>query len=66
MGGREGTLPRVTAEILAQAGVGKTKTTLVTISGFGEFLSGHLKDYVAHLRTLGTQPAASESNDGVE
>ena len=66
MGSREGTLPRVTAEILAQAGVGKTKTTLVTISGFGELLSIHLKDYVAHLRTLGKRPAASESSDGVE
>jgi hypothetical protein len=66
MGGREGTLPRVTAEILVQAGVGKTKTTLVTISGFGEQLSTHLKDYVAHLRNLGKPRAASESSDGVE
>jgi hypothetical protein len=66
MGGREGTLPRVTAEILVQAGVGKTKTTLVTISGFGEQLSTHLKEYVAHLRLLGKPPDASESNDDAE
>lgn len=50
MGGREGILPRVNAEILAQANVGKAKVTMLTISGFGTELSGHLKDYVAHLR----------------
>jgi hypothetical protein len=50
MGGREGILPRVTAEILAQPNVGKSQTTMVTISGFGERLSVCLQDYVAHLR----------------
>jgi hypothetical protein len=50
MGGREGILPRVTAEILAQANVGKAKTTLLTISGFGEELSRHLQAYTDHLR----------------
>jgi hypothetical protein len=50
MGGREGVLPRVTAEILVQPNVGKAKTTMVTISGFGESLSQHLADYAAHLR----------------
>lgn len=58
MGGAEGALPRVTAEILVQANVGKAKTTLVTISGFGEQLSGHLKDYVAHLRARGKAAAS--------
>jgi hypothetical protein len=50
MGGREGVLPRVTAEILVQPNVGKARTTMVTISGFGETLSQHLADYAAHLR----------------
>ena len=50
MGGREGPLPRVTAEILVQPNVGKAKTTLVNISGFGEQLAGHLRDYATHLR----------------
>ncbi len=50
MGGREGILPRVNAEILAQGNVGKAKVTMLTISGFGTTLSGHLKDYLAHLR----------------
>ncbi len=50
MGGREGILPRVNAEILAQGNVGKAKVTMLTISGFGTELSSHLKDYVAHLR----------------
>jgi hypothetical protein len=63
MGGREGGLPRVTAEILAQANVGKAKTTLITISGFGERLSGHLKDYVAHLRTHGHRAAPPAPDD---
>src|SRR5215207_3314557 len=53
MGGREGVVPRVTAEILVQPNVGKAKTTLVSISGFGEQLAGHLKDYAAHLRARG-------------
>lgn len=49
MGGREGVLPRVNAEILAQGNVGKAKVTMLTISGFGVELSQHLKDYVAYL-----------------
>lgn len=57
MGGREGTLPRVTAEILVQPNVGKAKVTMVTISGFGEQLSGHLSDFAASLRAK--RPAAS-------
>lgn len=50
MGGREGQLPRVNAEILAQANVGKAKVTMLTISGFGEELSKQLEAYVQHLR----------------
>lgn len=50
MGGREGILPRVNAEILAQGNVGKAKTTMLTISGFGERLREHLQAYTEHLR----------------
>lgn len=50
MGGPEGSLPRVNAEILAQGNVGKAKTTMLTISGFGERLSTELQAYVEHLR----------------
>ena len=59
MGGREGVLPRVTAELLFQANVGKGKVTMVTISGFGEQLSRHLADYAASLRASGRPAAAS-------
>lgn len=55
IGGREGALPRVTAEILVQAGVGRAGTTLVTISGFGEQLSEHLRAFAAHLRSQPTR-----------
>lgn len=50
MGGREGAIPRVNAEILVQGNVGKAKVTMVTISGFGEQLRTHLRDYAEHLR----------------
>ena len=50
MGGREGALPRVNAEILAQGNVGKAKVTMLTVSGFGERLSGVLAEYVDHVR----------------
>ncbi|MEX2314630.1 MAG: hypothetical protein WD628_02865 [Thermomicrobiales bacterium] len=58
MGGREGILPRVTAEILVQANVGKGKVTMLTISGFGEGLSAHLAEFVASLRAGGSRGAA--------
>jgi hypothetical protein len=60
MGGREGALPRVTAEILVQPNVGKAKVTMVTISGFGELLAGHLADYAASLRA---RPRSSPTDD---
>jgi hypothetical protein len=63
IGGREGVLPRVTAEILVQANVGKGKVTMVTISGFGEHLSGHLADFAASLRGSGRRGAASPETD---
>ena len=62
MGGREGVVPRVTAEILVQPNVGKGKVTMVTISGFGEQLSAHLAEFAASLRALG-RPAKSEPGE---
>lgn len=50
MGGREGILPRVTAEITVQPNVGKARTTVVTISGFGPRLSECLRAFAEHLR----------------
>ena len=50
MGGREGSIPRVNAEILIQVNIGKNKATMVTVSGFGEELSKHLEAYTQHLR----------------
>jgi hypothetical protein len=52
MGGSEGGVPRVNAEISARADVGKPGTTLVTVDGFGERLGPALADFVAHLRAL--------------
>ena len=50
LGAAEGSLPRVTGEIRAQANVGKPGTTLVTIDGFGEKLGPTLKELLATLR----------------
>jgi hypothetical protein len=59
MGGREGLLPRVTAELTFQANVGKNKVTMVTISGAGEQLSIVLGEYAAHLRDRGRAARAA-------
>jgi hypothetical protein len=58
MGGREGILPRVNAEILAQGNVGKAKVTMLTISGFGPQLAEVLRAYTVHLRER-RKPGAS-------
>ncbi|MCX7624245.1 MAG: hypothetical protein RMK01_08390 [Thermomicrobium sp.] len=50
MGKREGSLPRVTAEILVQPNVGRRGATLVTISGFGPQLREHLAAFAQDLR----------------
>jgi hypothetical protein len=63
MGGREGVLPRVTAEILVQANVGKGKVTMLTISGFGEHLSGHLAEFAASLRGSARRSAPDEATE---
>ncbi len=56
LGGREGNAPRVTAEIAAQGNVGKSKATMVTISGFGERLSPTLAELVTALRSQKPEP----------
>jgi len=58
LGGREGSLPRVTGEISARGNVGKPGTTLVTIDGFGERLGPALKGFYAELRAR-SRPVAS-------
>lgn len=50
LGGCEGILPRVTAEISVQPNVGKARVTLVTISGFGPQLHEHLRAFAEHIR----------------
>ena len=55
MGGREGVLPRVTAEILIQVNVGKGKVTMLSISGAGEELSKVLADFADHVREKGRE-----------
>ncbi len=50
LGKREGSLPRVTAEITVQPGVGRRGSTLVTISGFGPQLREHLAAFAEELR----------------
>ena len=52
MGGREGTLPRVTGEVQARADVGRPGVTLVTMDGFGEQLGPALEAFHRHLRAL--------------
>ncbi len=63
MGGREGQLPRVTAEMLIQTGVGKSKVTMISISGAGEQLSQALEDYAGHLRALRASARSGESGN---
>jgi hypothetical protein len=65
MGGREGSLPRVTAEMLVQTNVGKSNVTMVSISGAGENLSQALADYAVHLRSTGKKQSLADK-DNVE
>lgn len=60
LGKAEGSLPRVTGEIRAQANVGKPGTTLVTLDGFGERLGPILKDLLAALRAESKARAAEQ------
>lgn len=50
MGGREGLLPRVTAEIKVQADVGKGKVTMVTMDSTGENLGKVMEEFSQALR----------------
>ncbi|MFL5760964.1 MAG: hypothetical protein ACJ789_14675 [Thermomicrobiales bacterium] len=50
MGGREGPLPRVTAEISARSDVGKPGTTLVTLDAAGEKLGPTMAEFHRELR----------------
>lgn len=63
MGGAEGGVPRVNAEIAARADVGKPGTTLVTVDGFGERLGPTLAAFTVHLRALSkARRAASKAS----
>lgn len=59
LGGREGSLPRVTGEISARADVGKPGVTLVTMDGFGERLGPTIAAFHARLRALRQRPSAA-------
>lgn len=50
MGPTEGSLPRVTGEVNAQADVGKARTTLIRLDAAGERLGPAMADFHAHLR----------------
>ncbi len=50
MGQAEGSLPRVTGEVNAQADVGKARTTLIRLDAAGERLGPAMADFHAHLR----------------
>lgn len=50
MGGREGTLPRVTGEVSARGNVGKPGTTLVTLDAAGEKLAPTMQEFLVYLR----------------
>lgn len=50
MGGREGALPRVTAEVAARADVGRPGITLVTLDAAGEQLGPTMAEFYQVLR----------------
>lgn len=66
MGGREGVLPRVTAELLIQVNVGKRNATMISISGAGERLSQVLEEYVQHVREKSRAARASQQDGSSE
>ncbi len=63
LGKGEGSLPRVTGEIRAQANVGKPGTTLITLDGFGERLGPTLKELLAALRAESKARVAGLSSE---
>jgi len=50
LGGREGILPRVPAELSIQPNVAKARAPLWAISGFGPRLQEHLRAVAEHVR----------------
>jgi hypothetical protein len=54
MGGREGSLPRVTGEIKVQSDVGKAKVTMVTMDAVGESLGPAMQEFAQELRAKRT------------
>ena len=64
LGKAEGSLPRVTGEIRAQANVGKAGTTLVTLDGFGVKLGPTLKELLAALRAESKAKIAETATSG--
>ncbi|MDQ4100069.1 MAG: hypothetical protein M3121_06180 [Chloroflexota bacterium] len=50
LGGREGALPRVTAEVAARADVGRPGVTLVTLDAAGERLGPTMAEFYQALR----------------
>ena len=63
MGPAEGSLPRVTGEVNAQADVGKARTTLIRLDAAGERLGPAMADFHAHLRAQ-RKPAVAPSLSG--
>ncbi len=60
MGQAEGSLPRVTGEVNAQADVGKARTTLIRLDAAGERLGPAMADFHAHLRARRKPASTSE------
>ena len=58
MGPAEGSLPRVTGEINAQADVGKARTTLLRLDAAGERLGPAMAEFHAFLRAQRRPPQA--------
>lgn len=64
MGGREGILPRVTGEIAARQGVGRTGSTLVTLDAAGEKLGKTMEEFREALRRQRVNAPTPQSDSG--
>ena len=64
MGQAEGSLPRVTGEVNAQADVGKARTTLIRLDAAGERLGPAMADFHAYLRAQRKPATTSEPTTG--
>lgn len=63
LGGREGEIPRVTAEVSARADVGRPGVTLVTMDAFGERLGPAMQAFHAELRRRRTEASRRTTLD---